>query len=275
MDQHIATSKEQGRTLLKFLKKIYYDVPTSRLEKVFRLKDVRVNGIKTNNKKLIIKANDQIMVFGLTIPKPKIFPKARVNFKIIYQDQHILVVSKPINVPVHDGLQALDYQVLTYLDFKCSDSFIPSHIGRLDKATSGLMIYAKTFAALKQLKAKQKNFIKIYDFKSTMQNYNQTIQLFLLHQEKLHKQVVSPSGKLALTKFFTNDFGKQKAQLLTGRKHQIRVTLAFLKKPILGDVKYGGKKADRVYLHCSELRLKNLEAELKYLNHKIFIDPCP
>lgn len=161
-----ASKNDEGRTLFKFLIKNLNNVPVSAIEKVFRLKDIKVNGIKTNNKSYLIVKNDIILVYGLEDVKKNISYQTQIDFKVIYEDKNILVIDKPINVSMHGFDDSLDNQVLSYLNYKQTDSFIPSSIGRLDRVTSGLIIYAKTYSALVQLNNKINLHEKYYLLKS-------------------------------------------------------------------------------------------------------------
>ncbi|VEU59675.1 pseudouridine synthase [Mesomycoplasma neurolyticum] len=278
MKKFIATDNDAGKTLFKFLTKVLNNVPLSKIEKIFRKKEIKINQQKTNNKKYIVQKNDEILVYSLDEKKfnQKFieFDKNLVyNFDILYEDENILIISKKINVAIHSEANSLDNQVLSYLNFAQTNSFCPSHIGRIDKATSGIVVYAKNYKSLVELKKKQKFFQKIYCFKSTI-NLEKPIKISLKLEknEKLKKMVVSEKSKTIATTFFYQEKSEKYAKLITGKKHQIRVTLAHLKHPIEGDLKYGGRKSSRLFLHSWKIKFLNLENELKYLNNKEFID---
>ena len=269
MNKYTATKNDTGRTLLKFLQKLFKDVPKSRIERIFRQKDIKINNKRTSDKKYLIKENDEIIIYGLfTSVGPKQNIRANITFKIIFEDQNILIVDKKPGVPVHDAKDSLDNQVLAYLKFNQVDSFVPSHVGRLDKQTSGIMIYGKTYEALKQLNNVNKKLKKIYEFKSDLDK-DITTEYRMIHDENYHREKAGNIGKPSKTKFWIEG-NKKYAQLITGRKHQIRASLSKLNKPIYGDTKYGGKKADRVYLHSVYLKLNGLTRELAYLNDQEF-----
>lgn len=269
MNKYKATKNDAGRTILKFIQKLFNDVPKSRIERIFRQKDIKINGKRIKDKKHLIKEDDEILIYGLfTSVQPKQNIKANITFKIIFEDENILIVDKKIGVPVHDAKDSLDNQVLTYLKFKQIDSFVPSHIGRLDKQTSGIMIYGKTYEAVKQLNEANKKLKKIYEFKSDL-NKNIITEFKITHDEKYHREKAGDIGKKTKTKFWIEG-NKKYAELATGRKHQIRATLSKLNKPIYGDTKYGGKKADRIYLHSVYLKLDGLKEKLEYLNGQEF-----
>ena len=182
-----ASKNDEGRTLFKFLVKNLNNVPVSAIEKVFRLKDVKVNGIKTNNKSYSVVNNDDIWIYGLEDVKKNVTYQTKIDFKVIYEDKNILVINKPINVSMHGFNDSLDNQVLSYLNYKQTDSFIPSSIGRLDRVTSGLIIYAKTYSALVQLNNKINLHEKYYLLKSDFPWPKKEVILIKKEKERLDK----------------------------------------------------------------------------------------
>lgn len=268
------TINDENRTLFKYLVKQLNNVPISRIEKLFRLKDVKVNGIRTNQKDYKIKRFDLIEVYGLEDHKvDKVVNSTPISFKKIFEDKNILIVEKPINVAVHGDENCLDNQVLSYLKYNQNDSFCPSHVGRLDKATSGLMIYAKTYNALVELNAKTNSFEKYYVLKSDFDWTKKKVVLYSHYNHKLNKWFANeqPKGGEKMETIFFQDGNKKYAQILSGKKHQIRLTLQYLGFPIYGDNKYGGKPDKRLYLHCCKLVFQNLENGLDYLNGTGFV----
>ncbi|UWD34142.1 RluA family pseudouridine synthase [Mesomycoplasma molare] len=274
-----ATFNDQGRTLFKFLIKYLNNVPLSKIEKLFRLKDVKINGKRTNDKKYKIKENDLIEIYGIdnqlmnsSFINENSYSNIIRNFEIIYEDKNILIINKDEKTAIHSEENSLDFQVLKYLKFKQIDSFIPSHIGRIDKNTSGIVVYAKNYNSLVQLKEKQSFFEKIYIFKSDIIINEKTKTSFYLEKDdkKRKMKVVEKSKDLAITEFFMEN-NKKLAKLITGKKHQIRVTLSKMGFPIYGDKKYGGKKDFRLFLHSYRIKFNNLTDELDYLNNKEFI----
>lgn len=269
MDKFIATINDQGRTALKFLEKILDGVPKSRIERLFRSKDVKINGKRITDKKAIINEGDEIIVYGIRFSF-KEREEVKHSLDILFEDENILVVNKPHGVVVHGERDSLDNQVLSYLEFVKTDSFVPSHIGRIDKSTSGIMLYGKTYAAVRTLNENIDKFEKYYLAVSNLKE-SQVLDKLIHHNESEKKEVVSEKfGKRCVTEFEVLGDSLVQAKIITGRKHQIRAALEFLQAPIKGDFKYGGSSAGRVYLHSHMLILNNLTGELEYLNGKKF-----
>ncbi|QJG66988.1 RluA family pseudouridine synthase [Mycoplasma phocoenae] len=268
-----ATKNDEGRTLLSFVKKSANNVPISRIEKIFRNKDIRVNGEKTNDKQYKLKANDLIVIYSIEdAQKKEHIQKTNVTFKKIYEDDDILIVDKKAGVAMSGEDDSLNNQVLTYLKFVKTDTFTPSSIGRLDKVTSGLVIYAKNYATLVEFNKKINDFEKIYQFQSDFEG-DETLTVRLkkdIEKQKMKVDRENKFGVRAQTRLWVEN-GKKYAQIFTGKKHQIRATLEYLQKPILGDRKYGGKRSHRVFLHAYSITLHNLDKKWDHLNDQQFI----
>ncbi|MBU4691638.1 RluA family pseudouridine synthase [Mycoplasma sp. ES3225-GEN-MYC] len=274
--EFIATSNDQGRKLLKFLTSIYKNVPISKIHKVLRKGDIRINSKRNKDPNYIINSNDLITIYGLNDSDAfllKSNPNLTLNSEIIYEDENILLINKLPGVEVHSNQNSLDQQVYSYLSFTQNTAFKPSHVGRLDKLTSGLIIYAKNYESLVQLNSKQDSLVKKYLFIPEHHIEPGIYSILTSKDDLVQKMVVAQenwnNAKLATTKIEVID-NQYFATLLSGRKHQIRLTCANLQAPVLGDIKYGAQRAKRLYLHSYSLEFKNLEGCLEYLNNKKF-----
>ncbi|MFV8481725.1 pseudouridine synthase family protein [Mycoplasma sp. SK341A] len=275
-----ATKNDAGRSVFKVISKYCSTLPLSRIEKIFRKKDIKINNDRKITKNQIINEGDLISIYGILEDSAE-FKEAEVNtakpnFKVLYEDENILIIDKPTGVEVHGEDNCLDNQVLTYLNFKPVDSFKPSHIGRLDKETSGIILYGKNYQTVSYFNDHSDSLIKKYTFWSNinLEKYTSAnpleITLYSAKDEPNKRMKVSPkkiqNGKITTTLFYMED-GKKVAQLVTGRKHQIRVTLKYLGYPIYGDRKYHGPNAKRLQLHSYSLKFQNITGDLKYLNN--------
>ncbi|AWX69375.1 RluA family pseudouridine synthase [[Mycoplasma] anseris] len=263
-----------GRTLFKYLVKVLDNVPISRIEKIFRQKDLKINNQRINDKQYKIQLNDEITVYGIeNAIKPFERKTANINFKLVFEDKNLLIVDKPINVAMHSEENCLDDQILKYLNYKKTSSFRPASIGRIDKKTSGLVVYAKNYKTLVEFEEKQNLFEKVYQFVSDFNKPKTDITVRLKKDIDNEKMVVDPNfGVKARTIFWTEN-NKHFAQIITGKKHQIRATLEYLNFPILGDLKYGGKWARRMFLHSYSVKFHGLSEEFQEYNNQIFIVP--
>lgn len=268
-----ATENDEGRTIFKFLVKRMNNVPLSKIEKLFRKKDIKINTKRINDKKIVIKKNDLIEVYAIEDFSFNDFIKIDHNLSINYEDENILIVEKPAGIAIHDDEKSLDNQVLSYLNFKKIDSFKPSHVGRLDKGTSGLIIYAKNYKTLVQLNEKTKNFEKYYLLKSDYDFDKKHVVVYCKWKNDgtVFTSLEPKRGWTKMETLFLKEKNLRYAKLISGKKHQIRISLQALNFPIYGDRKYGGKWQKRMFLHSYKIIFHKLNGNLEYLNNQIFI----
>ena len=192
----------------------------------------------------------------------------RIDLPILYEDDTCVVINKPVGILVH-GKGTLDTEatVATWLRDRLHENMEGQRGGivhRLDRATSGVLVCAKTPAALswfqKQFAARtvQKTYFAVV--KGHMPHEHAVIDMPILRNAQ-RPQVfhANAQGKPATTDYWVmgrNDtYSLLKLQPHTGRTHQLRVHLGTLGHPIVGDELYGGEPADRLYLHAEQLEL--------------------
>ena len=294
----------------KYLKKLLCQAPPQLIYKMLRKKDVKVNGMKIKEN-YILQENDIVSLFLYEdkfqeYTKPQTIFDLKIEFNVLYEDQHILVVSKPAGLLVHEDkeedINTLSHQVLTYLYQKKEYDpyqdlgFVPGPVHRLDRNTSGIVIFGKTMKALQDLNEMMKKRHCIDKTYLTICKGNMSSSDLIGYMKKKENQslvkVVSQSTPGALMmhtiveQVQTNyQFSLLKVKLITGRTHQIRVHLASVGHPIIGDSKYGdfelNKKIKKQYhlshqfLHAYQIRFVKPIGCLKYLQDKIITSPLP
>lgn len=302
------TRNQENQTIFKFVKKYLSDAPLSFIEKLFRKKDVKVNG-KRVDKSFIISSDDVIQIY-VTDNQLEDFNKMKeVNItsikpSIIYEDENILICNKPSGLLVHKGNNdkeiTLSDIVLNYLskngeyNLSSNEGFIPSLAHRIDRNTSGIVIFGKNIKSLQTLEDLFKDRNEISKFYLALVN-GKIINKGLI-DKPLYKdeqkgivsvRSVSKGGKTALTKYDVEEsFEKYtlvNVELLTGRTHQIRVHFASIDHPLLGDSKYGDFDANKEFkkdfgyenqfLHAHKVRFGKLDGNLAYLSNKEFVAP--
>lgn len=168
---------------------------------------------------------------------------------IIYEDNHLLVVKKPINIPVQAD-QSLDIDLLTMLKEdlrvryqKPGDAFL-GLVHRLDRPVSGIMVFAKTSKAAARLSQQLQQDQWYKGYLAVIEGYQPPSKLedFLLKDRKTNTTKVDASGKFS-TLVIQNSYRQANLtlldiELITGRSHQIRVQLASRNTPIWGDQRY-------------------------------------
>ena len=194
----------------------------------------------------------------------------KVMINVIYEDNHLLVVEKPVNVPVQadsSGDEDLLTMLKKYLKEKYNkpgDVYL-GLVHRLDRPVGGVMVFAKTSKAASRLsKQVQKHeFKKIYmAVIEGKVSDSGTFKDKLKKDEKTNITRVSEDGKEAELSYnlvgFINNLSLVRISLKTGRSHQIRVQFASRKIPLYGDQKYNPNAVkDQIALFASKLEFKH------------------
>jgi 23S rRNA pseudouridine1911/1915/1917 synthase len=230
---------------------------------------IRVNN-RPGKPSYILKDGDVINLTPIEQKELEIEAEA-IPLDIIYEDEYLVVVNKPSNMIVHPTGKIRSGTLVNALLYHCQDSLSgiggvirPGIVHRLDKDTSGLMVVAKNDLAhldlSKQIKEHQvtKKYIALVhgNLKDDSGIIDAPIGRSLKNRKKM---AVTEEGRSreAVTQFKVlkrfSDYTLIEATLRTGRTHQIRVHLAFIGYPIVGDQLYGYKKQglniDRQALH--------------------------
>ena len=190
-----------------------------------------------------------------------------IDMPIIYEDENVVVVDKPTGVISHArGKYWDEASVASFVRAKVADltGERAGIVHRLDRATSGVMICAKNPETMSFL---QKQFSQRKVKKQYMavvggivEPVEATIEVPLARNPSNPKAFRPDSeGKSASTTYTVKQQGKKTALVnlapFTGRTHQIRVHMQYIGHPIVGDELYGGKKADRLFLHAVSLEI--------------------
>lgn len=201
---------------------------------------------------------------GLTVDDNPLESYKEQTLEILYEDKWLVVINKPagmLSVPGKGNLPSVKSIAMKFFDI---DKDCPAIVHRLDMATSGIMIVAKTKMVYQQIQSQFKDhkirkvYIAILD--GIITNQNGTISLPLRPDYiDRPRQVVDVAGKPAITKYEVIYIKNGKTRILlypqTGRTHQLRVHCAHkdgLNTPILGDTIYG-KEDKRLFLHAKEI----------------------
>ena len=298
---------EQGQRLDKFLRKYLKDVPLSAIFKALRKGDVRVNGAK-GKEKMFLQEGDVLEIKYLYSKSPeekKVVFDVEPEFKVTFEDDNILMVEKWPGILVHKDQEGKDPtltdQVLSYLfrkgayDPKLEKTFSPSPVNRLDRNTSGIVIYAKNYEALKTLNEMMrdgrivKNYIAIVKGRIADGEYRAYIEKREDNNVSSVSDTPGPMKKeIAMTvktMESTGQYSLVELNLLTGRSHQLRAHLASLGNPIIGDKKYGVKEINSFlsnkydlnfqYLYAFKVTFKNPDGVLEYLGNKVVAEKLP
>ena len=201
----------------------------------------------------------------------------KTNLNVIYEDNHIIVVVKPVNIP-SQGDKTGDTDMLTIIKQYLKEKYNkPGNVylglvHRLDRPVGGVMVFAKTSKAAARLseQVREKTFRKKYLViaNGKFENDNGVLEDYLLKNEKTNMSKVVPEGtknsKYAKLEYRVLKYDSElnlsvlKINLHTGRHHQIRVQLSSRGHSIYGDQKYGGRgHGKQICLWAYELTIQH------------------
>ena len=304
MKEFIISENDAGQRLDRFLAKAVPLLPASLAQKYIRIKRIKLDGKRAERDTrlcagsvLQLYINDEFFDTPrednafLTVASPKL--------NIVYEDDQILLVDKRPGLAVHphdgaeygrtliDHIQAYLYQKREW-NPRGENSFTPALCNRIDRNTGGIVIAAKTAAALRILNQKikdremDKRYLAIVE--GTPKPKEGSLTGYLFKDAKKNRVFVTdtpqPGSKSCRTNYkvvaVNRGLSLVECQLITGRTHQIRAQFAHAGHPLLGDGKYGKLRKDvnrnyqALYSYKLTFDFTTDGAELEYLNGKTF-----
>ncbi|MDO5563661.1 MAG: RluA family pseudouridine synthase [Eubacteriales bacterium] len=253
------------------LTKYFENKSRNYFNKLFQLSNIKVNGkiIKASYK---TKLNDEIEII-LPPDKTLDIKEEKINLEIIFEDKYLLIINKPKGMVVHPANGNTSGTLVNALLYHCKDSLSsingvirPGIVHRIDKDTSGLLVVAKDDYTHNNLSLQFKNHTNLRKYiaivRGAIKEDSGTIDKLLARSKKDRKKIaISIDGKKAITHYKVlqrfNNFTFIECKLETGRTHQIRVHMASINHPLLGDPLYGSnedkKKGKGQYLCATTL----------------------
>lgn len=298
------TENEANQRLDRFLRKLLEDVSLSAIYKLIRTRQITLNGGKAAPQTRL-RPGDTILFRQAASDRhlePRVRKRAqsglsaRRDFRIVFEDAHLLCVNKPPGLLVHagdrkDSTDTLIDQVTGYLvnaprdpsdslkDFvRPSPTFAPNLAHRLDRDTSGLVLIGKTLPATQALTdmIKHRRIEKLYLalIFGSLPRGEGVIDVPLQRHEDAQgrrRKVQVGQGQRAVTRYRVlatrGPCSLVELELVTGRTHQLRAHLAHLQSPIVGDDEYGAREKNRYardklglerqFLHAAKLSFEH------------------
>lgn len=306
----IIEKNEGNQRLDRFLKKYLKNAPLSHIYKLIR-KDLKVNG-KRAKEATVLEEGDELTFYiqqeqfdDYIRVKKKV--TAKRQFGIAYEDDRIIIVEKPFGLLTHGDSKEkknhLANQVAGYLqqngeyDPARERTFVPSPVNRLDRNTTGLVIFGKDSESLQVLNRMIRDKSRISKIYLTIAagEIKDTIHLSdkMEKDEENNRIRVLPSdsetGKTMETIIrpvkYNGKYTLVEVEIITGRTHQIRAHLAKIGHPIIGDAKYGNRRINQEVkkkynlttqlLHAYKLIFNEMEEPFMYLQGKEVISTLP
>lgn len=274
MKELVVENKYNCKKLVPFLLDNFDGLCTNTIYKALRKKDIRINDIKVNSN-VFLQTGDSVKIF---ISDEFLFKQNHCNFNKVYEDDNILIIDNPAEIEVtgSNSITSILKRQYAYIE--------PCH--RLDRNTTGLLIFAKNKDALDILLQKFKNREIEKHYKAMVYGIpnikSQTLEAYLFKDNKKALVYISDTPQKGYVKIVTSYKVLEKnieknycildIQLHTGKTHQIRAHLAHIGYPIIGDGKYGINKINKQFGYktqqlCSSYIKFNFKTDAKILNY--------
>lgn len=272
----IVYEETSSQRIDKFLAEKLTQLSRAKIQELIAAGEVSVNGKAVTKASHKLQGDELVSVNATETAEFAPLGKA-IDLNVVYEDEQVLVINKPAGMVVHPGAgneqETLVNALLHYYPqiAGVGEPARPGIVHRLDKETSGVMIVAKTAGAYNWLVRQFKNRRAIKSYLALVDGKPPTptgrIETRIGRDDKQRQRMAvtyGDQGRKAETEYYTvkeyRDHTLLEVLPLTGRTHQIRVHLAFLGCPVVGDRIYGRRnkslELNRFFLHASKLKIR-------------------
>lgn len=251
----VIEKQHEGTRIDSVLSLLLPDASRSYLVKLIEQGELKVNDEVNTSKKYKVKEGDRIYI---NIPEPEVLQVEAedIPIDIVYEDDDLMVVNKPRGMVVHPAQGNYTGTLVNAIMYHCGDRLSsingvirPGIVHRIDKDTSGLLMIAKNDKAHESLSAQLKvhsitrRYIALVYDNIVIDDGTVNVPIGRDPANRLKKKAFGEASRDAVTHYHVLErFGKYtliECRLETGRTHQIRVHMSYIKHPIVGDPLYG------------------------------------
>lgn len=266
-----------SQRLDNYLFSLLKGVPKSHIHRIVRSGQVRINSQRVESSQRL-RAGDRVRIPPVRVATaaPKPLPRKPARLPVLFEDDFIVAIDKPAGVAAHGG-SGISFGVIEQVRLARPQAKFLELVHRLDRGTSGVLLLAKKRSALIALHEQlaHREMTKCYgvlvlgEWQKARHDVSLPLRRFVSPAGE-RKVAVVAQGQESRTVFSLGKklrgFSLLKAELRTGRTHQIRVQLAHLGFPVAGDDKYGDfawnrelarKGLKRMFLHAESVTLKH------------------
>ena len=284
--REIVFSELSAKRLDKYLAEQILQLSRAKIQSMISAGEVKVNEKVITKPAFKLETGDKVSAVITEVNEEHPLEQ-NIALDVIYEDENVIVINKPAGLVVHPGAGNAENTLVNALLYRwpqianVGETSRPGIVHRLDKDTSGVMIIAKTSIGyswlVKQFKTRKANktYLALVDGKPPTPTGRIETRIGRDEQHRQRMAVTyGDQGRKAESEFYTvaeySDHTLLEVNPLTGRTHQIRVHLAFLGCPVVGDQIYGRRRNSleikRFFMHASRLtiRLPGNEEETEF-----------